>query len=127
MCLSFYRHALLPLGLCVVLQGLSVVPQQLVFRVFPRCTRWPKKRLYNIKKKFDFIFKNLILKLNVVGGLDWCSFAPGTTLRYQKSAVNSTEKKSAFTWATSFLLRSLSAEQLEPPSICSATVKRLYR
>jgi hypothetical protein len=34
-------------------------------------------------------------------------------------------KKSAFTWATSFLLRSLSAEQLEPPSICSATVKRL--
>jgi hypothetical protein len=34
-------------------------------------------------------------------------------------------KKSAFTWATLFLLRSLSAEQLEPPSICSATVKRL--
>jgi hypothetical protein len=34
-------------------------------------------------------------------------------------------KKSASTWATSFLLRSLSAEQLEPPFICSATVKRL--
>jgi hypothetical protein len=34
-------------------------------------------------------------------------------------------KKTAFTCATSFLLRSLSAEQLEPPSICSATVKRL--
>jgi hypothetical protein len=32
-------------------------------------------------------------------------------------------KKSAFTWATS--LRSLGAEQLEPPLICSATVKRL--
>jgi hypothetical protein len=60
----------------------------------------------------------------IVGGLDWCSFAPVTTLRYQKSAVNSTGKKLAFTWATSFLLRSLSAEQLESPSICSATVKR---
>jgi hypothetical protein len=23
----------------------------------------------------------------VVGGLDWCSFAPVTTLRYQKSAI----------------------------------------
>jgi hypothetical protein len=23
----------------------------------------------------------------IVGGLDWCSFAPVTTLRYQKSAV----------------------------------------
>jgi hypothetical protein len=28
----------------------------------------------------------------IVGGLDWCSFAPVTTLKYQKSAVNSTEK-----------------------------------
>jgi hypothetical protein len=35
-------------------------------------------------------------------------------------------KKSAFTWATSLLLRSLGAEQLELPPICSATVKRLY-
>jgi hypothetical protein len=32
-------------------------------------------------------------------------------------------KKSAFTWATS--LRSLGAEQLELPPICSATVERL--
>jgi hypothetical protein len=44
-------------------------------------------------------------------------FAPDTTLRYQKSAVNSTEKNQ--------LSHGLGAEQLEPPLICSATVKRL--
>jgi hypothetical protein len=36
-------------------------------------------------------------------------------------------KKSTFTWATSFLLRSLGAEQLEPLSICSLlTIYLLY-
>jgi hypothetical protein len=32
-------------------------------------------------------------------------------------------KKTAFTWATSSLLRSLGAEQLEPLSICSVLIR----
>jgi hypothetical protein len=36
-----------------------------------------------------------IVRRSIVGGLDWCWFAPVTTLRYQKSAVNLTGKKLA--------------------------------
>jgi hypothetical protein len=41
--------------------------------------------------------------LSIVGGLDWCSIAPVTT-EVPEISGKLNEKKSAFTWATSFLL-----------------------
>jgi hypothetical protein len=61
---------------------------------------------------------------NIVGGLDRCSFRTRYHTQVPEISGKLNGKKSAFTWATS--LRSLGAEQLEPPPITSNIAFELY-